>query len=165
MRGTRGIHKANNVSNADRLYVRGSKPPEGVELVREWPPRRAEIEDKFGQLPDGVIFAWGDKIMVPGGRPLEQWLIDHEAVHLQQQEDFGGVDEWWDRYLADGRWRLSQELEAHHAEWLSYCRHVKDRNSKARYLHVLAARLSSKMYGAMCGRSDAMMMIKSGRML
>ena len=162
MRGARKRHQTNPIGNADDLQVRGSILPQGVEIVHEWPPRRAEIEERFGELPDGVIFAWGDKIMVPSGAHLWQWLVDHEAVHLRQQKEAGGVDPWWDRYLVDDEFRLEQELEAHVAEYRTFCLHERDRNERARYLNAIAGRLSSKMYGRLITRGQAMKRIRRG---
>lgn len=161
MRGTNRRHRADHVGNTDQLQV--SRPSgDQVQIVHEWPPRREEIEGVFGALPDGVVFAWGDKIMVPSGTRLQPWLIDHELVHLDQQEAFGGLEPWWDRYLIDPDWRLEQELEAHIEEYRSLCRYEKDRNTQARYLNEIGGRLASKMYGNLISRGDAMRRIRRG---
>lgn len=162
MRSKRKVNNAGHVGDTNNVQVRG---PEGnqVEIVTEWPPRRAEIEGRFGKLPDSVIFAWGDKIMVPGGAPLQQWLVDHELVHLQQQKDIGGVDQWWDKYLVDDQFRLDQELEAHVVEYRSYCRAFRDRNEQARYLSLIGGRLANKMYGSIISKGEAMRRIRRGK--
>lgn len=162
MRSATGRHGNGNVGNPDNLQVRGQDGTQ-VQIVHEWPPRIEEIEKRFGQLPDSVIFAWDDKIMVPGGRPIDPWLIDHELVHLGQQKDIGGVDVWWDKYLVDDEFRLDQELAAHVVEYRSFCRHERDRNRQAAYLNWIAGRLAHKMYGNIISRGDAMRRIRRGK--
>ena len=108
------------------------------------------------------MFAWGDKIMVPSGAHLAPWIVDHELIHLRQQKEYGGVNPWWDEYLASDRFRLNQELEAHVEEYASYCRHNRDRNDQYRYLMIVAGRLAHKMYGGVITRREAFQRIKRG---
>lgn len=162
MRSPTGRHGNNPLADADDVQICG---PDGdkVEIVQEWPPRINEIEQRFGELPDTVIFAWGNKIMVPSGNRLDQWLIDHELVHLRQQKDIGGVDVWWDKYLVDDEFRLDQELDAHIVEYKSFCRYVRDRNDQAKYLNWIGGRLANKMYGNIISRGEAMRRIRRGK--
>lgn len=136
---------------------------DSVEIVQEWPPRIDEIRETFGDLPDGVVFAWENKIYSPSTGTLANWIVEHENVHMRQQEAAGGVNAWWDRYLVDPAWRLSQELEAHQVEYREFCKFYRDRNVQARYLNEIAGRLSSPMYGKLISRGDAMRQIRRGK--
>ena len=70
---------------------------------------------------------------------------------------------WWDKYLSDPQFRLSQEVEAYHVQYKKYCNSQKDRNKQAQYLHSLAVDCSSEIYGTMIGYSDARNLIKNGK--
>lgn len=121
------------------------------------PPNIDAIRKVF-PLRGREIFAWGDTIYNPGGAVVSEHPVAHETVHRKQQgNDVAG---WWNRYLADAQWRFSQELEAHRAEYRSFCSSEKDRNRRARFLHLLAARLSAPMYGGLVKYGDALRQIR-----
>jgi len=131
-----------------------------VTVRNEWPPNIKAIERTFGDLPPGVLFAWGpDTIYFPRGGPLPQWIVAHERVHHTQQGD--DVEGWWERYLTDEVFRLDQEVEAHRAEWASAKVHIGDPNDRARHLFEMARRLSSPMYGGMVTFTEAKALIRS----
>lgn len=122
------------------------------------PPNIDRIREVF-PLTGTEIFAWGSIIYNPSGSYIPPWLEAHEAVHCKQQGN--DIEGWWDRYLIDAEWRLSQEMEAHQAEYKEFCRLNKDRNLRTRYLTALASRLSSKMYGGIITQQEALNGIKN----
>lgn len=124
-----------------------------MKIVSDYPPNIEDLRTVF-PLSGKEIFTWGDIIYNPSGSVLSDHLIAHETVHcLQQGADIQG---WWDRYKIDPAWRLEQELQAHRAEYRSYCSSTKDRNARARFLHAIAFRLSAPMYGKVITHPEAM---------
>jgi len=130
---------------------------EVTEVVQDWPPN---IEAIRAVLPvtERNIFAYGGKIYSPSRGDLSRELIAHERVHFQQQGDL--VDLWWEMFLADPEFRLTQEIPAHKAEYTEFCRNCKDRNRQVEYLRSLARRLSAPMYGGMIDFKQAMKAIR-----
>lgn len=134
--------------------------PQAVTIRIAYPPNITQIRAAF-RLTGGEIFAWGGVIYNPGGGGLSRALIEHEKVHFRQQEEIGGPEAWWARYLADPAFRLDVEMEAHIVEFRVYS---EDNGRAARrgYLKFLARRLSSPMYGRMITRNAASVRIKKG---
>lgn len=132
-------------------------------IIHDWPPNIDAIRERFGKLPAGVLFCWGDYIYWPngGGRTLPDHLIAHEMVHQSQQwEHPQGVTGWWEDYLTDDVFRLQQELEAHQAEWLVAQHELRDPNARSQHLNTMASRLASPMYGKMVTFSEAKKLIR-----
>jgi hypothetical protein len=117
------------------------------------PPNWKQITDTFtGVNRNGnVVFAYYPNIHVPSGKPLPFMLLAHEKVHLEQQRSYeGGASAWWDRYCEDMKFRLSQELPAHRAEYHAVCvEPTANRHMRRAVLKVIAKRLSSELYGHM----------------
>ena len=135
-----------------------SLPARDVTVVNEWPPN---IEAIRAVLPvtERNIFAYDHKIYNPGGGILPLELLAHEKVHFEQQDETG-VEAWWDRFLADPEFRLSQEIPAHKAEHAAFCRMHKDRNQMAQHLRALGQRLAAPMYGGIITVNEAMKAIR-----
>ena len=118
-------------------------------IAYEKPPIFDEAAKLFGVTDKDVIFySYGDTIFSPTGKMPSDDLLIHEGMHAEQQaHDSGTAKLWWQRYFIDPEWRIEQEAEAFGAQlqWLK--RRVKDRNAIARYVHQMAASLSSQMYG------------------
>lgn len=132
----------------------------GMRIEHDWPPNIDEIRAVL-PVPKNVLFAWGDVIYNPYGIDVPGELIAHEEIHSNQQG--GDPAKWWRRYLVDVRWRLSQELEAHRAEWAWVREHVTDRRERRFKLKQIAKRLSSPMYGSAISRAKAVKLIKDER--
>ena len=133
-------------------------------VVDDWPPN---IEAIRAVLPvtDRNIFAYDHKIYNPAGGKLAKELHAHELVHFGQQDEFeadglSGVAGWWELFLESPTFRLSQELPAHKAEFLAYCKYHKDRNDRARCLRALGQRLAAPMYGGIITANEAMKAIR-----
>lgn len=123
-----------------------------------YPPNIEDIKKVF-PISKNVIFTYGDKIYNPGGNDIDIALMAHEQTHsIQQDNDVKG---WWKKYLEDKEFRLSQELQAYQVQYRYYCKEVKDRNQRYRFLNRLAGDLSSEIYGNIISRSEAIRSINN----
>jgi hypothetical protein len=133
----------------------------GVLIINDKPPVWSEVCKAFNIVPRDVIFAYCDRIYNPYDLTLPEYLIEHEKVHFKQQ---GGTEEstrvWWDKFLSDSQFRISQELEAYAHQYKKMCIAIKDRNKQAVILHDLARSASGPLYNNMIGHSEAMKIIK-----
>lgn len=124
-----------------------------MRIVRAYPPNFPTI---LAHFPDarkpGVMFTYGDVIYAPGKTIVTPALKAHEAVHGERQAVIG-IEPWWDRYIADVKFRFAEELLAHQAEyrWFRQYRPGKCRQA----LHEITSRLSSGLYGGLVAYADA----------
>ncbi len=79
-------------------------------------PRLEEAKKVFPIQP-GVVFTYGDTIYADG--EISYGLVRHELTHVRQQTSMG-KDIWWDKYLVDPEFRLSQEIEAYQNQYRIY---------------------------------------------
>jgi hypothetical protein len=123
-----------------------------------------ECDRRFGvSRRVGVIFACGDTVYNPSGVDLTSALMAHEGVHGARQAVYpGGVFGWWDRYLIDPAFRLTEEIPAHVAELRTYLA-AADLSRPARRLQIkaVAARLASPLYGRLISFDKAKELLKS----
>jgi hypothetical protein len=132
-----------------------------VKIVKGVPPVFEKAREVFGDQVQGAIFCWGEEIYNPSGIDISSHLIAHEIVHSGQQSLFkGGVEAWWEDYLKDQSFRLSQELPAHKVEYEHFCKTAKSRNERRLYLKAIAKRLSSSLYGNLVTFDKAKSLIK-----
>lgn len=124
-----------------------------TEIVNTWPPNIDAIRAVLPVTRDN-IFAYDGKIYSPVAYILEPTLIAHERVHFAQQESIG-VDAWWDRFLKSKKFRLSQEIPAHQAEWRAFLSLNPGRKQRRAHLKMMAKRLSAPMYGRLISTSEA----------
>jgi hypothetical protein len=124
------------------------------------PPIYQRLKKEFNvSWNDGIIITYFPDIYWKGGDALSKEKIAHEKTHLRQQEDMG-VKLWWDKYITDKEFRLSQEIEAYKNE-VSYIRQtVKDREKCFKMIHQIALDLSSSIYGNICSYAEAMKLLK-----
>lgn len=115
-----------------------------MRIVQEQPPIRTEA-DKVFRLPPGAIFTYGDMLYNPSGNRIDLPLLKHEEVHSKQQGDNPG--EWWNKYLNDNAFRISQEIPAYQAQYREARKYIKDKNRLSTFAVALAKDLSSAMYG------------------
>jgi hypothetical protein len=123
-----------------------------MRIVVDYPPIYDRIAKAF-PLRGREIFAFSDTIYNPGGYDIPLWLVAHEEVHQKQQGD--DAEGWWDRYLVDTEFRYEMEFEAHQQEYRSYCKHVKDRNARVKYLNLVAGKLAAPLYGSVVSVREA----------
>ncbi len=130
-----------------------------MKIVQGFPPNIARIREVFGELPKEVVFAYGDTIFNPSGKPITEPMRIHELTHIAQQG--ADVEGWWNNYMASTSFRYSQELEAFSNEYNCYRTHMKDRNRIFTFLRSCASRLSSDLYGNLVSLSEAITVIKN----
>jgi hypothetical protein len=116
-----------------------------IKFSKEKPEILERCEQAFGvKWNHGVIITYGDTIYCK--RKLQEPKISHEEVHVRQQKEYG-VEEWWNRYFEDEKFRLEQELEAYQAE-VDYIRqHIWNIPMRNAMFDKIAMDLSSSMYG------------------
>jgi len=121
-----------------------------------------ELLKKNFQIDDArTVVTYGDTIYQPG--PLTQDLLVHEMTHCKQQGyNQADASNWWDAYLHDESFRLSQELEAYRNQFAFLKRNIKDRNRLFLQLRRLALDLSSPLYGNIIGQMQAIQEIRKG---
>lgn len=118
-----------------------------IQVIFDVPPNMAKIVEKFpGACAPHIIFAYGDKIYVPGGFKLPFYLVAHETAHCERQQQVG-VDHWWEQYLGDATFRYMEELIAHRAEYSALCEVATARNHRRKNLEEVAKKLAAPLYG------------------
>lgn len=137
------------------------KDVDGLEIKVEvkYPPNIDAIDKvlpgtKRNAIPRSIYFCYGHTIYNPSGRPIPIHLMAHEATHVCQQV-YDGRDKWWDKYLADTKFRYQQELEAHLVEFEKYVLDNPNRHSRRAYVKIAAQRLSGPLYGKLITRRAA----------
>lgn len=129
-----------------------------MKIIKDFPPNIAEIRKVFNLKDPYIIFAYGDVIYAPAGQKIEDHFIKHEQVHQKQQgEDIEG---WWNKYLKDTRFRLSQEIEAYQVQY-QYLNKIASRPVRRNWLKVLAKDLSGEMYGNIISFQEAKQLIQN----
>lgn len=124
-------------------------------IMYGFPPNIERIAKKFpAARGHGVIFAYGDTIY-HNGATLTEPLLAHEVCHLRQQADIGGVELWWQLYLASDKFRFEQELEAHMVEYGAVLASGAKRKQRRHARAQIAKRLSGPLYGHVVTRAKA----------
>lgn len=129
-----------------------------MKIVYEQPPIRDELGKVF-RLPDTAIFTFGDTIYNPGRNPIDPFLMAHEEAHSRQQKD--DPSGWWQRYLADIPFRVSQETEAYRVQYRAAKKVIKDKNQLFNFAKRLAEDLSGEQYGSVISFSSALRQIRA----
>ncbi len=99
---------------------------------------------------DGIVITYGDTIYCKN--KISEDLKVHEATHVRQQKEIG-KDVWWDRYLSDKNFRLSQEVESYRNQ-LDFIKKCCNRNYR-RFMEKEIINDMSKLYGNMCTKDEA----------
>lgn len=131
-------------------------------IIVNTPPKEIyrKAKELWGVDFENTVFTVGDKIHTK--HTITYDLLAHEEKHSRQQKECG-VNEWWDRYFKDPKFRLQQELEAYQEQYRSVVLNVSDRNEQARALFFFATSLSGDMYGRMIPYQDAVKKIRNGK--
>lgn len=128
-----------------------------IKITNEIPAIYERLREKFGvDWDSGVIIACFPLVHCKVALSADK--IVHESVHLLEQEKMG-VEIWWDLFLSDQGFRLEQEVMAYRREAAFIRKNIKDRNVVAKFVHSMAATLSSPMYGSICSYQEAMIML------
>lgn len=117
----------------------------------EKPPIYERCVKEFGVDWDkGVIFTYGNTVY--SKHELPEDLKAHEATHVKQQTEMG-KDVWWDRYFADPKFRLEQEVEAYRNQMKYADENYNRITRRVIYKHVIKSMIT--MYGGMCTEDEA----------
>lgn len=132
-----------------------ARPPNFDAIVRVFP---------VAASTKGVTYAYDDAVYNPDGVKIPTSILEHEVVHLQRQA--GKPDVWWERYLADKRFRFDEEVVAHQAEYRAaiiglVVGHGAARSRRA-HLEAIADRLSGPLYGHAVSFEKAKVLIRRG---
>lgn len=128
-------------------------------IVKDFPPNIDKIRKAFDLTGKKPVFSYGNTLYNPYDLPISDDLMVHELTHrIQQGNDVVG---WWNKYINDSDFRVIEELEAYSRQYISYCSHQKDRNSRAIYLHRIASDLSSALYGNVIEYGEAIKTIRN----
>ncbi len=122
------------------------------------PPNFDKITKVFDLTGKRPCFCYGDVIYNPCAGIVSEDIQAHEAVHTEQQKDFGGPEKWWDEYLADPAFRLSQEVEAYKVQYKFLMEKCTRPYRRAR-LKDIVADLASNMYGHVVTKEQALKLI------
>lgn len=83
-------------------------------ISKEKPPIYNRLHEIFGiDWEKGICIVWGDTCH--SINDVRSDLYIHEEVHVHQQKALGPKI-WWETYITDKSFRLSQELEAYQAQ-------------------------------------------------
>lgn len=137
-----------------------------MRVIVGYPPNFREIVAKFpAARGHGTLFAFGNAIYNPSNIELTPADIAHEREHCYRQLNYFGtkplprpVAAWWEKYLADPKFRFDEEVIAHRAEWAKAKECLKG-NRLQDYLSMMANRLSGLLYGRMVSRDQALALI------
>lgn len=83
-------------------------------IVLKFPPNYTEIKDYLNP-PVESIYAYDNVIYNPSERQIFEDEEIHEQVHFKQQGKQPKI--WWNKYIRDKDFRLSQELEAYATQY------------------------------------------------
>ena len=129
-------------------------------IVADYPPNYRTIIEILGDVSThNPIFAYGNKIYNPFNVDVTPDLIAHERKHMEQQGN--NPEGWWIRYLYDGDFRLSQEIEGY-GEQYKFAREHGVRGAILDWaLDHMARSLSSELYGGIISHNEARSKIRN----
>jgi len=130
-------------------------------IKAEKPPIWDAVRNAFQINPKNVVFTYGNIIYNPDDVELPDHLIEHEKIHMIQQEQNGTNPAlWWGKYLREPAFRVDQEAQAYAIQYLFICQIQKDRNRRARIMFDLAHFLSGPLYNHAINFDEAIKLIK-----
>jgi hypothetical protein len=127
-----------------------------MKQVKSVPPFYAAIKKNIPEMTEGV-FTFKNVIYNPMGYTLTPDVIRHEMYHSEQQSEYQKgknwiirlpgtrAREWWDRFLQDPAFRLSQDLPAYQLQ-LWELEKVCSAKQMDEWRKLFAKDLNSKMY-------------------
>lgn len=127
-----------------------------MKIINDFPPNIEQIRAKF-KLHKGIVFTYGDILYNPDRSYIDVALIVHEETHMKQQSY--SPEEWWNKYLVDPSFRLSQELEAYRNQYMKLKKNIKDPFKLGQRIDKLAQDLSGDIYGNLLSFNEAKYLI------
>ena len=131
-----------------------------MKIIKEYPPIIGDIKQLLDISRSDIIFTYcgkeGDTIYNPSGIEIPDHVMIHERVHCEQQRHSEeGAKEWWEKWLKDPEFRISQEVEAYGKQYKYICTIVRDKNARERNLNTMAEMLTWPMYGSLIDLTEA----------
>jgi len=124
-----------------------------MKVVNDFPPNIQQIALEFPIEAFRPVFTYGDTLYNPTGGEISDDLMAHEEEHEKQQARIG-IDNWWNLYLKNRAFRLTQELEAYRTQ----TKLLKTKYNRAYWkprVQEMARNLSSPLYGNIIKFKDA----------
>lgn len=128
-----------------------------MKIKTKYPPNINKIKEKFGNIPNNLVFTYKNILYSPSGRNISKDLKVHEKVHIKQQGD--NSDSWWNKYLNDESFRLNQELEAYKKQYNFFKNTCKIKSRIPQFLNKIASDLSGTIYGNIISFDEAKRLI------
>lgn len=113
-------------------------------IKHEFPPNYDAIAAAFDLKGQKPVFAYAPDVYDPHRNGVPPEIIAHEQVHIKRQGDFPA--QWWEQYIADENFRVTEELMSHVAEYYVLA-NGKGRPERRRIFAYVAERLRSPIYG------------------
>lgn len=121
------------------------------------PPMWEYIDTRFRVAGERVIFCFGDTIYNPMRISVTKELHAHEQIHSERQLAYqGGPASWWAAYIFSRDFMLAEEVPAHRAEYLAYCKRHRGAGAQRIMRIAIANKLCSKLYGNIVTHEQAM---------
>lgn len=140
--------KLKKISNKEFLHVKT-----GVSIMLAEPSVFKRAHEVFDLTDKQPIFAYRGKIWNPYGGGMDDSIMAHEMVHLEQQgEDSEG---WWELYFMDPAFRLEQEIPAYRKQVQELRRMGFNHSVIAFHKARMCKDLSGPMYGSVIGYAAA----------
>lgn len=132
-----------------------------MNIINKYPPNIDEIEKVFPYIKQNkyVVFSYGSDLCNPNNCNISEDLMVHEQTHEKQQEEIG-IKIWWEKYLEDEGFRLSQEVEAYQNQY-QYALDNYTRQLRKTILNKITADLSGSLYGNLITKEEAIKLIKN----
>jgi hypothetical protein len=123
-----------------------------------YPPNIDAIDRVFHIKGKSILYAYGDRIYNPMGVYIEPKLMAHEQEHGRRQQD--DIEEWWEVYIRNERFRLQEEIVAHQAEYHYMLAQAANRYERRSALNITAKRLAAPLYGRLITVKEAKKVLK-----
>lgn len=140
--------KLKKISDVEYVHVKT-----GVSIMLAEPPVFKRAHEVFDLTEKKPIFAYGGKIWNPYNGGMDDAIVAHEMVHLEQQgEDSDG---WWEKYFTDPAFRLEQEIPAYKVQYREMKKTISNYSVLALHKARMCKDLSGPMYGNAIGYAAA----------
>ena len=125
------------------------------------PQKEFPYLQEFSKFPidENTVFclrraAYADEVYfvdtIYADKELPQDILEHEMCHLKRMGN--NPDEWIERYLADDKFRLEEEILA----FIAQIKSIKNRELRNIVRQEAATNLSSKLYGEIITYAEAL---------
>lgn len=121
-----------------------------MEIKNEYPPNWEKIKSVFPVESAEVVMVYDGVLYNPFKLQLRDDIVHHEEIHAKQQENFkakgGTMDQWWEKYVADPKWRVEVEAAAY-GKQVKFIRQRQGEARAAMAIQSFSKFLSGPVYG------------------